>query len=104
MNYEEKYKNALERARKLYEKGTITESIGYIFPELAESKDEKIKEALIQLVKCNERSGYLVLNNVSTGSMISWLEKQGKKEVKNEITNRFSTEQKINEYIVPRKC
>ena len=50
-----------------------------IFPELKES-DEKIKEALIELVKCNERSGYLVLNNVSTSSMIAWLEKQGEQE------------------------
>ena len=34
------------------------------------------RKALIDLVKCNERSGYKLLNNVSTGSMIAWLEKQ----------------------------
>ena len=51
-----------------------------LFPELKESEDEKIKEALIQLVKCNERSGYFVLNNVSTSSMIAWLEKQGEEK------------------------
>jgi hypothetical protein len=84
MTTEEKakrYDEALERARECMKDGGISQNtIDYlcnIFPELAESKDEKIKEALIQLVKCNERSGYLVLNNVSTGSMISWLEKQG---------------------------
>ena len=27
-------------------------------------------------MKCNERSGYTLLNNVSTSSMIAWIEKQ----------------------------
>lgn len=40
MNYEQRYKEALERAKRLYEKGTITESLGYIFPELKESEDD----------------------------------------------------------------
>lgn len=34
MNYEKAYKEALERARRLYEQGTITESLSYVFPEL----------------------------------------------------------------------
>jgi len=49
MNYEQKYKEALERAKKMY-----TEDIGkyqslreqcveYIFPELKESENEKIR-------------------------------------------------------------
>ena len=41
-----------------------------------ESKDEKVRKALVELVKCNERSGYTLLNNVSTASMLAWLEKQ----------------------------
>ena len=68
--------------------------VGENCPELKESEDEKIKEALIQLVKCNERSGYFVLNNVSTGSMIAWLEKQGEQkpidEDKTEIYDQFT--------------
>lgn len=43
-----------------------------------ESEDEKVRKALVELVKCNERSGYTLLNNVSTDSMLAWLEKQGK--------------------------
>ena len=39
-------------------------------------EDEKIRRVLIELVKCNERSGYELLNNVPTSSMIAWLEKQ----------------------------
>ena len=32
------YDEALKRAKKLYERGTITESLSYIFPELKESE------------------------------------------------------------------
>lgn len=48
-----------------------------IFPELKESGDEIIRKTLIELVKCNERSGYTLLNNVPTSSMLAWLERQG---------------------------
>ena len=85
MNYEKAYKDALERAKKLYEQGTITESLSYVFPELKESEDERIRKVLIDLVKCNERSGYTLLNNVTTDSMLAWLEKQGDT---NETINR----------------
>ena len=44
-------------------------------------EDEKIRRVLIELVKCNERSGYKLLNNVPTSSMIDWLEKQGEQKV-----------------------
>jgi hypothetical protein len=91
MDYEKKYKEALERARKLKENpqsvfneyspkegDTISD---YIFPELKkESEDERIRKVLVELVKCNERSGYTLLNNVSTSSMLAWLEKQGEKK------------------------
>ena len=47
MTQEEKakaYDKALERAKKLYEQGTITENLSYIFPELKESEDERIRK------------------------------------------------------------
>ena len=86
MNYEKKYIEALDRAKKLKETCDSLAVIGwceYIFPELKEPKDEKIKEALVALVKCNERNGYTLLNNVSTSSMLAWLEKQGKTNIQN---------------------
>jgi len=47
-------------------------------PELKEEiEDERIRKVLIELVKCNEKSGYKLLNNVPTSSMVAWLEKQG---------------------------
>lgn len=73
MNYEEKYKNALERANKLYEQGTITESLGYVFPELKESEDERIRKAIIAYISHDQHCG------VSNADMIAWLEKQDNK-------------------------
>ena len=77
-------KEKCEEAKRLYETANADQRyvLESLFPELKESEDEKIKEALIQLVKCNERSGYFVLNNVSTGSMIDWIEKQGYSPIK----------------------
>lgn len=80
------YDEAIEKAEKWRNAPNINKIptfgnkiIEDIFPELQKPSDEKIKEALIELVKCNERSGYTLLNNVSTSSMIDWIEKQSKK-------------------------
>lgn len=81
LNIEEKakaYDEVLSRARKEYLDGIqpVIETIERIFPEIKESEDEKIRKTLIELVKCNERSGYSLINNVSTSSMLNWLKKQ----------------------------
>lgn len=68
------YDEALEKAKKLYEEGTITESIGYIFPELTMSEDEKIRNSIIENLKGNmyrADGDYDLLNK-----QIAWLEKQ----------------------------
>jgi len=86
MDYEKKYKEALESLKGLLESVSednypITkDDIIEIFPDLKESDDEKIRKVLIELVKCNEKSGYKLLNNVPTSSMVAWLEKQGDKD------------------------
>lgn len=87
-DYKEKYEMALEKAKillskckRVSDKASMiyrAEDIENMFPEFQKPEEEKIKEALIELVKCNERSGYTLLNNVSTSSMINWLEKQDK--------------------------
>ena len=89
-NIEEKanaYDNALKKAKQLLSKCKRVsdkasmiyhaEDIESMFLELQKPEEERIREVLIELVKCNERSGYTLLNNVSTSSMIDWLEKQG---------------------------
>ena len=82
MDYEKAYKEAIKRAKAMIEvaekEEEVYKSAITIFPELAESEDERIRKVLIDLVKCNERSGYTLLNNVTTDSILAWLEKQGK--------------------------
>lgn len=74
MDYEKKYKNALEWARQVIngETGFIRKEVEEIFPELVESEEERIRKELIEFVK--SRGGF-------KQEYIDWLEKQGKKEV-----------------------
>jgi hypothetical protein len=70
MNYEQKYKESLERAEKLYEQGTITESLNYIFPELKDSEDERIRKTLIRFHKAT-----IDIDGIKGSEIVSWLEK-----------------------------
>jgi hypothetical protein len=75
-----KAKTLLSKCKRVSDKASMiyrAEDIENIFPEFQKPEEERIKDALIELVKCNERSGYTLLNNVSTSSMLAWLEKQG---------------------------
>jgi len=69
------YDEALERAKKLYEQGTITESLSYVFPELKENEDERIRKELIKYFTKGKE--YLSLIPYSKDECIAWLEKQG---------------------------
>ena len=69
--YEEKYNEALERAKTLYENANgmiLKKWVEQVFPELAESEDERIRKSLIDMLK-NDEKCYL--------KEIAWLEKQG---------------------------
>ena len=82
MNYEEKYKDSLERARKVlntpYTAGwdKMKELIEHLFPELAESEGERIRKMLLDmLTKWNNMAKE---NNVEkdiedSGKAIEWL-------------------------------
>ena len=78
-NYKNKYDAALKRARELSK--TVTgANYEYIFPELKEPEDEKVRKALIELVKFAKGSCLEILdkpfNVVSMDAMLAWLEKQ----------------------------
>ena len=79
MDYEEKYKEALERAKQFSEKPYLEDSKGiveYIFPELKESEDERIRI----WIRKELESKYVVdniVNNVMADKALAWLEKQG---------------------------
>lgn len=77
MDYEKKYKEALEIARQFSEHPLQEDSsniVEYIFPELKESEDEKVRKALIEYFRWNVQQ---LLNDFSNKEAIAWLEKQG---------------------------
>lgn len=83
MNYEQKYKEALEKARQFSEHPLQEDSssiVEYIFPELKETEDEKIRKAVIEMIhdtpniECEENY------NVRKEDALAWLEKQGEQK------------------------
>ena len=71
-NYKQKYEQAFERAKDMYEQGIMPERIEYIFPELKESEDERIRKELIMfLERCQDT--YLI-GNEKRDKWILWLE------------------------------
>ena len=81
--YEKKYKEALERAKKLQETCDSTAVVGwceYIFPELKESEGEKIRKAICYILN-HSASGLIDNTNFTVSQMEDWLEKQGEKRI-----------------------
>ena len=90
MTQEEKakaYDEALERAKEYWEtdndntldikaKGTME----YLFPELKESEDERMKKTIIHALR-----GDVILNKKQATRAIAWLEKQGEQRPSQEI-------------------
>ena len=77
MDYEKKYQEALERARQFSEHPLQEDSsniVEYIFPELKESEDEKIRKEMIAYMK-QPKDGELFPK-----AWISYLEKQGEQK------------------------
>ena len=76
MNYEKAYKEALEKARQFSEHPLQEDSssiVEYIFPELKESEDEKIRKWLIDWAKAVNWSEQFT---ISKEQVLAWLEKQ----------------------------
>ena len=75
MNYEQRYKEALDEAKAIHKiiKKDLKPIIEQIFPELKESREEKIRKELIQYLK-----DYPNLPNgqYSRNDFFTWLEKQ----------------------------
>ena len=93
MNYEQRYKEALERM-KSWVKGEHPECFSeaqkaaeFIFPELAESEDEKIRKSLIRFLKSP-----FVNENIADEKVdpwIAWLEKQEERESVDKVEPKF---------------
>ena len=88
MNYEQKYKEALEKARKKIENSKNIEMVSFIedaFSELNDSKDEKIKKELIKWMNDfpDEIWRFLYKKDI-----IAWLEKHDENTLVEEIKRR----------------
>ena len=76
---ENKHKEEIIRATQLWECGDITrENLEYIFPELAESEDERIRNVIRGWIYSQPASFFD--NGISKEDWLAWLEKQCKKE------------------------
>ena len=78
MDYENKYKNALEKA-KAFELPEYKNIMASIFPELVESDDEMIEKKIINFIKQKGHVPYRLTDN-ECDEMLAWLEKQGEQE------------------------
>ena len=80
MDYEKKYKEALERAREVLNNEDVERGImEYLFPELKESEDERIRKGLIKYFK-NFETESLYIVGINEDEILAWLEKQGEKK------------------------
>lgn len=80
MNYEQKYKDALERAKTLYKSanGMIHKRwVKQVFPELQEIEDERIKYEIKVILTNTDFSQFAL--DYTFADMIAWLEKQREK-------------------------
>lgn len=80
MDYEKAYKEALERSRQVHTTNIDEnkKSSEYIFPELKESEEEKIRKALIKYLDALDDNE--IRYGVSFKDMRTWLEKQGEQK------------------------
>ena len=98
MKTEEKanaYDELLVKAKQIYNKENdvlIMHTIEDLFPELAESKDEKIKKSLIEHFKFNVQQ---ILNDFSNRDVLAWLEKQGNPQP----TDKMQVSEELYEHI-----
>ena len=78
MDYEKKYKEALEKARPFSEHPLQEDSsniVEYIFPELRESEGERIRQAIINVFATHK--DYEIFFGASVEDILAWLEAQG---------------------------
>lgn len=85
MTQEEKakaYDEALDRAKVMHEEGMMTERLEYLFPELKESEDEKIRKELIDAIQSlwDNDALPMPLSLKRKDAWIAWLERQGEQK------------------------
>ena len=96
--YEKKYQEALERAKDILSyKEVCKEDIEYLFPELKESEDEKIRKSLIHYLQGLGEFDYP--DKKTYYDWLAWLEKQGKNS-----THKTKLRFRIDDFIISDYC
>lgn len=100
MDYEQRYKDALDRAKKLKENSDSTAVIDgceQIFPELQGNEDEQMRQWIIDDIRYNMNNETLFHSEYKKKAekAIAWLEKQGKQNV-DKVEPKF----KVGDWIV----
>ena len=97
MTQEEKakaYDEAIERykAKQEYESQKVHEFIEYLFPELKESEDNRIRKGLIALLKFGLEDNSVIAPgfNETKEQALAWLEKQKSIDVLDEEERKFA--------------
>ena len=91
------YDEAIERAKGVIEQNPLMEylkkGIEYIFPELKESEDERIRKELIDFLEYYRLNNVLDIKTISIlTDSVAWLEKQGEHKPANKIEPKFKKE------------
>lgn len=93
MNYKEKYHTAIENIKKIKNANKnnkeLVDFIEYKYPELIESKDERIRRALIRDIG-------IAMPVEAAQKYIAWLEKQGGQNPADKVEPKF----KVGDWIV----
>ena len=86
MDYEKKYKDALEKAKEVYNRKDATDGgkliLESMFHELKESEDEKMREMAIKAIYAPEAQSCIKSWGINPDDVIAWLEKQDKLQVR----------------------
>ena len=78
------YDEALERAKEVKDNVEVVE---YIFPELCESEDERIRKAIIEFFELQDDNTTYSL--VPKKDILAWLEKQGEQKSSDKVEPKF---------------
>lgn len=99
MDYEKKYKEALEWMQSLYDglHGATKEDAEHYFPELKESEDERIKREIIDFLRLPHHQ---FAGKRDHEKWIAWLEKQGEQKPDDNVAPKF----KVGDWIVNNVC
>ena len=101
MDYEQKYKEALETVQEILSSGAdlirikrLKLRLQSVFPELKESKDERIRKGLIKSVSRIFEGHKLYDTDVTREEALAWLEKQSEQP-----TDKVETKFKVGDWI-----